>query len=79
VAEPARQPPAAVDEPPILDPRVVERAYRRQRARRRARLERTRERRHARIRFLLVLVILSSMSVYLALTVWQQVEQLFGL
>jgi hypothetical protein len=78
VAEPARQPPAE-DEPPILDPRVIERAYRRQRARRRARVERSRERRHARLRFWLVLVILVSLSVYLALTVWQQLETMFGL
>jgi cytochrome c-type biogenesis protein CcmH/NrfG len=78
VAEPARQSPVP-DEPPILDPRVIERAYRRQRARRRARVERSRERSHARIRFWLVLVILVALSVYLALTAWQQVQALFGI
>ena len=78
MAEPARRQPAA-DEPPVLDPRAVERAYRRQRARRRAIVERNRERRAARVRFWLVLVILISLSVYLALTVWQQIEKLFGL
>jgi hypothetical protein len=78
VAEPARQPPAP-DEPPILDPRVIERAYRRQRAKRRARIERSRERRHARLRYWLVLIILVSVSIYLALTVWQQLQEMFGL
>ncbi|MBD0347650.1 MAG: hypothetical protein ICV59_00735 [Thermoleophilia bacterium] len=78
MAEPARRQPAA-DEPPALDPRAVERAYRRQRAKRRALVERKRERRAARVRFWLVLLILISLSVYLALTVWQEIEQLFGL
>ena len=78
MAEPARRQPA-VDEPPVLDPRAVERAYRRQRAKRRALVERKREQRAARLRFWLVLVILISLSVYLALTVWQQIEALFGL
>jgi cytochrome c-type biogenesis protein CcmH/NrfG len=78
VAEPARRTPAT-DEPPVLDPRAVERAYRRQRVRRRVLVERNRERGRARLRFWLVLVILISLSVYLALTVWQQVEELFGL
>ncbi len=42
-------------------------------------MERKLERRRARLRFWLVLVILIALSVYLALTVWQQVEELFGL
>ena len=78
MAEPARQTPVP-DEPPILDPSVVERAYRRQRLKRRARVERSRERAHARLRFWLVLIILVSLSVYLALTVWQELQTLFGL
>lgn len=78
MAEPARQTPAP-DEPPVFDPRVIERAYRRQRAKRRARVERNRERSHAHLRFWLVIVILVSLSVYLALTVWQELQTLFGL
>ena len=58
---------------------MVERAYRRQRAKRHARVERTRERKHANLRFWLVLVILVSLSVYLALTVWQNLQEMFGL
>ena len=79
MAEPARQAPVEDDEPPILDPRVVERAYRRQRVKRRARVERLREQSHARLRFWLVMIILVSLSVYLALTVWQELQALFGL
>lgn len=79
MAEPARQAPVSGDEPPILDPHVVERAYRRQRAKRRARVELLRERGHARLRFWLVIIILVSLSVYLALTVWQELQALFGL
>jgi hypothetical protein len=78
VAEPARQAPVQEDEPPILDPRVVERAYRRQRLKRRARAERSRERSHAHVRFWLVIIILVSLGVYLALTVWQELQGLFG-
>jgi hypothetical protein len=77
VAQPARRPPAA-DEPPVFDHRVIERAYRRQRAKRRARVERSRERQLARVRFWLFLIILVSVCIYLALTVWEQLQQLFG-
>ena len=62
-----------------FDPRVVERAYRRQRAKRHARVERLRERGHANLRFWLVIIILVSLSVYLALTVWQELQAIFGL
>lgn len=42
-------------------------------------MERLRERGHARLRFWLVIIILVSLSVYLALTVWQELQALFGL
>jgi hypothetical protein len=77
VAEPARRPPEA--EAPSFDRAAVERAYRLQRARRRARVARTRASRRAGLRFFLVLTALVALSVYLSLTVWRQVEQLFGL
>jgi hypothetical protein len=57
----------------------VERAYRLQRARRRARVAHSREKRRAGLRFLLVLVGLVALSIYLSLTVWSEVERLFGL
>ena len=77
MAEPARRAPAA--DPPPLDPAAVEQSYRFHRAKRRARIERSRERSRARVRFWVVLVLLLAFAVYLALSVWQQVERLFGL
>jgi hypothetical protein len=77
VAEPARRP--SEPDPPAFDRAAVERAYRLQRARRRARISRARAKRFAGLRFLLVLVALVALSVYLSLTVWNEIERLFGL
>jgi hypothetical protein len=77
VAEPARRPPEP--DAPSFDRAAVERAYRLQRARRRARVAHTREQRRAGLRFLLVLIALVALSVYLSLTVWNEIERLFGL
>lgn len=78
MAEPARRH-AAVEDPPPFDPTAIDRAYRVHRARRRAREERVRERSLARFRFLAVTLTLLVAAAYLALVVWRQVEQLFGL
>ncbi len=67
-----------VDEPPI-DPLAIERAYRFERAKRRARLERHRERRLAGLRFLAVVLTLLVLSVFLSLTIWEEIQRLFGL
>jgi hypothetical protein len=77
VAEPARRRPEP--DAPSFDRAAVERAYRLQRARRRARVAHTREKRWAGLRFLLVLAGLVALSVYLSLTVWHEVQRLFGL
>jgi hypothetical protein len=58
---------------------AVERAYRLQRARRRARIAHSRAQRRAGLRFLLVVAALVALAAYLSLTVWQEIEQLFGL
>ena len=68
-----------VEEPVSTDPRTVARAYRAHRARREAIIARRRSTRRARIRFWVVLAVLAAASVYLALTVRQQVQGLFGL
>ena len=78
MAEPARRR-DAVEDPPPVDPSAVDRAYRIHRARRRAREERVRERSLARMRFWVVLLTLLVVAAYLALVVWRQIEQLFGL
>ena len=78
MAEPARRH-DVVEEPPPIDPRAVDRAYRFHRARRRAREERVRERSLARVRFWFVLLTLLVLAAYLSLIVWRQVQSLFGL
>ncbi len=77
VPEPARR--ASESDAPSFDRVAVERAYRRQRARRRARIVRSRQQRRAGLRFLLILAALVALSAYLSLTVWHEIEQLFGL
>jgi hypothetical protein len=62
-----------------VDPAAVTRAYRLERAKRHAREQRVRERKLARLRFLLVLVLLTSGLLFLSLGVWNQIERLFGL
>ena len=70
---------AGGDAPPPYDPVAVDRAYLQERARRQARLERKRARRRASIRFWLVLLVLAVASVLLSLTIWREIERLFGL
>ena len=78
MAEPATRPTAGDDASPF-DPLAVDRAYLQERARRRARIERSRERRRASLRFWLVLLALLAVSVLLSLTIWREIERLFGL
>jgi hypothetical protein len=78
MAEPATRPAAGEDAPPF-DPIAVDRAYLQERARRRARIERSRERRRASLRFWLVLLSLLAATVLLSLTIWREIERLFGL
>jgi hypothetical protein len=77
MAQPARRERLA-DEAPV-DPTAVARAYRLERAKRRVRERRVRERKLAHLRFLLVLVLLTSAFLFLSLGVWNQIERLFGL
>jgi hypothetical protein len=77
VAQPLRTP--AEDEAPPIDPVAVDRAYRVERARRRLRDERRRASRRADRRFWVVMLALLAACVLLALTVWNEIERLFGL
>lgn len=77
MAQPARQRRSVA--PPPVDPTAVQRAYRMERAKRRARVERSRERKLAAFRFVSVLLFLVAVAALLVLTVWNQVENLFGL
>ena len=67
------------EDAPIVDPTAIRRNYRRARARRRAKVERRRETRLAHVRFWVVLGGLVFLIVFLGLTVWDKVQQLFGL
>jgi hypothetical protein len=78
VAEPARRQPRVVEVPPI-DPQRVERVYRLHRARRRAYQERRRADRRAKLRFRVMLVALLGLSAYVSLSVWLEIERLFGI
>jgi hypothetical protein len=78
MAEPVRDE-SDLDEPSLVDPSAIQRAYRRERARRRAKVEHRRRAKHASLRFWVVLWVLLFASVILALTIWAQVQQLFGL
>jgi hypothetical protein len=75
VAQPERQ---RVDEE-LLDPTAIPRNYRRQRIKRRAREDRARERNLARLRFWLALTAVLATSIGLAIVIWNQIQQLFGL
>ncbi len=78
MAEPARRITPVPDEAPV-DPEAVDRAYRVHRARRRARLERSRERSRARLRFFVVVFLLVAAAIALLLTLWHEVQSVFGL
>ncbi|MBA3364515.1 MAG: hypothetical protein H0U03_01835 [Actinobacteria bacterium] len=71
--------PEPQEEAPEVDPWAVDRAYWLHRARRQARLDRRQARRNAHLRFLFVIVVLLTLSVFLGLTVWHEIERLFGL
>jgi hypothetical protein len=88
MAEPARRHPlpdplsgdaAEAEGPPPYDPIAIDRAYLQERARRRARIERSRARRRASVRYWLVLIVLLAASVVLVVTIWREIERLFGL
>jgi hypothetical protein len=78
MARPARHT-AELDDPPRHDPASVAQAYHYHRQRRNARVARDREHRRARRRFWLVAASLLLASLVLAVTIWGQVQQLFGL
>ncbi len=63
----------------VPPPSPIERAVRVQRAKRRARIEHERERRRARRRFAVLMLALLFFTAILGLTIWDQIQALFGL
>jgi cell division septal protein FtsQ len=57
----------------------LERSLVRERAKRRAKIEHERERRRAQRRFLVLMGALLFLAAVLALTIWDQIQALFGL
>lgn len=64
---------------PVVDHEAVRDTVRLRRAQRRARIEHRRRTRRAGIRFWFVLLILLAASVVLSVTVWREIQRLFGL
>jgi hypothetical protein len=78
VPQPARSTPPLDDDPPSLDPLVIERNYRRERARRRARVERRSAARRSDVRFWVTLLALAFFAAFLILAAWREIQTLFG-
>jgi hypothetical protein len=78
MAQPARRVVAPPETPPV-DPGAIDRAYHYHRARRNARSRRRREKSQARLRFVLTFAILVGLALFLMLTIWHEVQKVFGL
>ena len=78
MAQPARRVAVPKDDPPV-DPEAIDRAYHYHRARRNARVRRNREKARARLRFLVTFAVLAGLAVFLMLTIWREVQKVFGL
>ena len=79
MAQPARRHVAAPPEDPPVDPEAIDRAYHYHRARRNALLRRKREKSNARLRFFITFTLLVGLSLFLLLTIWHEVQKVFGL
>ena len=64
---------------PVVDHEQVQQTVRLHRARRKARLAHQKRTKRAGIRFWVVLVVLLVVSVVLSVTVWREIQHLFGL
>jgi hypothetical protein len=67
------------DDVPVVDHEAVRDTVRLQRARRKARIEHRKRTKRAGIRFWLVLIVLLVASVVLSVTIWREIQRLFGL
>jgi len=77
MAQPARR--QAPREDPPVDPQAIDRAYHFHRARRNARVRRKREKARARLRFFVTFAVLVGLALFLMLTTWREIQELFGL
>jgi hypothetical protein len=79
MAQPARRHAVAPTEESPVDPEAVDRAYHYHRARRNARVRRQREKAHARLRFFVTFAVLVGLALFLLLTIWHEIQKVFGL
>jgi hypothetical protein len=70
---------ARAQRPSRQEPSRLQRSLVRERAKRRAKIEHERERRHARRRFAALMLVLLFFTAVLSLTIWDEIETLFGL
>jgi hypothetical protein len=70
---------ARPEEPPVDTSEAIRQAYRFHRIKRRARFERARRQQYAGVRFAFTLALLVFVFVVLTLTVWNEIQRLFGL
>jgi hypothetical protein len=64
---------------PVVDHERVEQTVLLHRARRKARIEHRKRTRRAGVRFWVVLIVLLVASVVLSITIWREIQHLFGL
>jgi hypothetical protein len=77
MAQQLREP--ETEEFPFVDHEAVRETVRLHRARRKARIEHRRRTRRAGVRFWVVLLVLLVLSVALSVTIWHEIQRLFGL
>jgi len=77
VAQQTREVPT--DDAPVVDHEAVRDTVRLHRARRKARIDHRKRTRRAGLRFWVVLVLLLVASVFLLVTIWNEIQNLFGL
>ena len=77
MAQPARRAEPRGDSP--VDPEAISRAYHYHRARRNARVRRKREKARARLRFIIAFTLLVALAHFLIVTIWNEVQKVFGL
>ena len=78
VTEPAHSPRVLDEDPPSLDPLVIEQNYRRERARRRAKVQRRSAVKRSNVRFWVSLLVLAFVTAFLIVAAWHEVQTLFG-
>jgi predicted nucleic acid-binding Zn ribbon protein len=77
VAQPLRE--LEPEDLPVVDHERVQQTVRLHRARSKARIEHRKRTKRAGIRFWVVLILLLVASVVLAVTIWHEIQHLFGL